>query len=253
MYNSVLNDLINREKAGIDYVCSGQDRVTLNELMSIINSQLGTNIEYLAELDAFHVRGAGRIIADHIEKFESESVRAYLIPQLFMDKVKDSDRLVLSLYQRFRKSGEYIAKAGMPAPAHIYTRYDNAFRKMKSKRIVADLLDVVSFPRDAFYLPQTVKMLASWKVPALKKSLLRFAVRGNVSVNDIDLFDDGFVYYPSYSYICRELRFTAIDGLQQYPSDEVLDILEDCALDADVDIQKAARKVLKKIAGTSTT
>lgn len=245
--NKVLNDCIEREKAGTDYVCPTEDKSTLLEMLDEINAECATNMKYLAELDAFHVIGAGKIIVKYIDRFSSESVRAYLIPQLLLDKIRDCDRLILRMYLHFRESSEYISAPGNPSPSHICTRYDNAFHKLKSKRIVEDLLNILSSPRDAFYLPLTVKMLASWKVPELEQILLKYLDSDAVSMRDIGLCEDGQTYFPSFAYICRELKFTAMNGLRYYPSEKAVDAICMYVSDIDKDIRLLANKIYKKI------
>ena len=253
IHNKVLQDSIEREKAGADYVCPAEDKQILSGLLDTINAECGTNIRYLAELDAFHVFGAGKIIEQNIDRFRSESVKAYLIPQLLLDKVKNSDTIILCMYQHFRKTNEYISEPGKPAPAHIYTRYDAAFTKLKSKRIAENLLAIVSCPRDAFYLPHTVKMLASWRIPELQKTLLRFLKPNAISFDDIGLEANEYTYFPPYPYICRELKFTAIYGLMYYPSKETVDALSNYLCDSDADIRSAANRAYKKVSAHKVT
>lgn len=245
-HNRVLRDSIAREIEGTDYIGKDEDKSLLLSLMDTINTEKGTNIQHLAELDLFHVLGAGEIIARYINQFASEAVKAYLIPQLVLDKVKDCDKIVLQLYLQFQESNEYISLPDRPAPAHIYVRYDNAFRKMKSKRIANDLLRILTYPRNAFYLPLTVNMLASWKILELQNILLMYAMPNNISMEDIGMSEDDQSYFPPFSYICRELRFTAINGLRYYPSDEALNTIRICMHDLDPDIRCAARKVMNK-------
>lgn len=247
IYGKVLSDCIEREKAGVDYICPAEDRKVLSEMINAINAEYGTNIQYLAELDAFHVFGAGNIVVQYIERFCSESVRAYLIPQLLLDKVKNSDTTILCMYQHFRESNEFISGPDKPSPAHIYTRYDAAFKKLKSKRISDDLLAIISSPRDAFYLPHTLKMLASWKLPELQKHLIHFLKPNAISLHDIGIEADEHTYYPSYPSICRELKFSAIYGLTYYPSKETVDALSIYLCDTDVDIRSAANRAYKKV------
>ncbi len=247
VYKKVLQDSIEREIAGTDYVCIGEDKKRLSSMIEEINRQMGVSIRYLAELDAFHIMGAGEIIANYIGLFSSASVIAILLPQLVLDKVKDCDQIVFQLYSRFRESEDFISAPGKPAPAHIYVRYDNAFRSMKSKRIAGDLIKVVSSPRDAYYLPFTVKMLASWKVPELKTLLLKFSEPDNISMQDVGLEDNGQSYFPPFSAISRELRFSAIGGLRYYPCEETFRVLRQCLSDPNADIQLAAKRSLQKM------
>lgn len=86
---------IEREKKGLDYICSNSDKEILHKLLDEINDYAGTDYHYLAELDAFHIPGVGRIVAKYITKFSSESVKGYLIPQMVSDKIKNCDMLIL--------------------------------------------------------------------------------------------------------------------------------------------------------------
>ena len=218
-------------------------------MLDQINVKCGAHIKYLAELDVFHVKGAGEVVAEYIDKFFSESVKVYLIPQLLLDRINDCDRLVLQLYEHFRMSDEYISAPGRPAPSHICARYDNAFCKLKSKRIAADVVNIVSSPRDAFYLPLTVKMLASWRLPLLKQILLKYLNSDAITIQDVGLYDDQ-TYYPPFSYITRELKFIAMNGLAYYPSQETTDALSMCMSDPDSALSLQANRILKKMSGS---
>ncbi|MGN1155744.1 MAG: hypothetical protein ACI4TK_06170 [Agathobacter sp.] len=106
-YSKLILDSIEREKNGTDYRCPEADKVLLSELLCEINRYAGTDLNYLAELDAFHIPGAGKIVVKYVERFSSESVRGYLIPKLVSDKIQECDKLVLQLYLHFKSSNEY--------------------------------------------------------------------------------------------------------------------------------------------------
>lgn len=243
-YSKVLIDSIEREKKGLDYICPQADKELLHKLLDEINSYAGTNYHYLAELDAFNISGAGSIVAKYITEFSSEDVKGYLIPQMVSDKIKDCDKLVFQLYMQFRLSDEYIAKPGEPAPAHIYVRYDNAFKILKPKRLAKDLIELAHSPRDAFYLPFTMRMLASWKVPEMKNLLLSYSTNDSFSAQDVGIYDSEQLYFPSLEVMKRELIFTAIAGLKYYPSAEVMGIITSLATNTDEDIKLAAKRTL---------
>ena len=243
-YSKVLLDSIEKEKKGLDYTYPKADKKVLRKLLKEINRYAGTNFHYLAELDAFDIHGTGNIVAKYITEFSSEDVRGYLVPQMVADKIKDCDRLVLQLYMHFRASDEYIAKPGEPAPAHIYVRYDNAFRRLKPKRLAKDLIALAHNPRDAFYLPLTMRMLASWKIPEMKDILLSYSANDSFSDQDVGIYDSENPYFPPYEGMKRELTFTAIDGLKYYPSAEVREIITSFANSTDKDIKAAAEQTL---------
>ncbi|MBR0481927.1 MAG: hypothetical protein IJJ48_05600, partial [Firmicutes bacterium] len=61
------------------------------------------------------------------------------------------------------------------------------------------------------------------------------------------LFEDVDNCYPPLSFIRRELKFTAINGLRYYPSENTLKSLRDYENDPDKDIRMAAQKSLEYI------
>ena len=246
-YSALLLDSIEKEKAGIDYRCPEGDKELLADLLLEINQYAGTDLHYLAELDAFHIPGAGSIVAEYIERFSSESVKGYLIPALVSDKVQGCDKLILQLYLHFRLSDEYIATSGAAAPAHIYTRYDNAFRTLQPKRLSKELITLAHSPRDAFYLPFTMRMLASWKLPEMKNLLIPYAMSDSITAKDVGICDDGKAFFPPLEFIKRELKFTAIEGLKNYPSEETINVIASLAASADNDIKAAAKRTLKAL------
>lgn len=240
-------DSIDRERAGIDYYSQDKDKQILLELFNEINEYTGASIQYLSEIDLFKLDGTGEILSRYVTKFSSESVKCYLIPQIVSDRIKDCDRLILQLYLQFKASDEYISLPGNPAPTHIYVRYDNAFKALKSKRIKNNLIELVSCPRDAFYLPLTVKMLASWRVPELKSLLITYSSENNITAHDIGLMESEEEYFPPLSFIKRELRFTAIESLKYYPSLEIYEIIKKYTDESDCDIRAIAKKTLRQI------
>lgn len=243
-YSKVLIACIEREKNGLGYICPKADKELLHKLLDDINRYAGTDYHYLAELAAFNIPGAGSIVAKYITEFSSEGVKGYLIPQMVSDKIKDCDTLVFQLYMQFRSSDEYIAKPGEPAPAHIYVRYDNAFRRLKPKRLAKDLMQLAHSPRDAFYLPFTMRMLASWKIPEMKDLLLSYCAKDSFSAHDVGIYDDKQQYFPPLEFMKRELTFTAIHGLKYYPSEEVKHVITPLTASADKDIEAAAKRTL---------
>lgn len=243
----VLLDAIEREKEGKDYHYDVDDKKLLSEMLNEINDFAGTNLNYLAELDMLRISGIGGIVARYITRFSSESVRGYLLSHIVDGKVKDADRIVLDMYMHFRKSKAYISASNQPAPAHIYVRYDNALTKLKPKRLTEKLMQLAYNPRDFFYLPFTMRMLASWKLPELKEICIRYSAKENVSEQDVGLADDGKVYFPPYTFIKRQMRFTAIIALKYYPEEDVLNLLQAYALEQDADIAAAAKKTINAI------
>lgn len=247
-YDRVLINGIEREKKGVDYVCSVEDKKLLYILFDEINKNLGTNIQYLAEIDLQNIVGAGEIIAKYITSFSSESIKGYLLPQMVADKIKDCDKLILQLYTNFKLSDEYIGKKNCLSPAHICVRYDNAFKALKPKRLISELMKLAHNPRDVFNLPLTIHMIASWKIPEMCELLLSYANADNL--NSLDFFvckGSSIQDYQSLEYVKREIKFTAIRGLKFYPTTEIKALLETFTTCEDADIRLAAKKTLKAI------
>lgn len=242
----ILQDSIEREKKGIDYIYSEQDKVILKEMLSEVNALLNTNLQYLAELALLNIMGAGKVYINWIDRFSSETIKSILLSQIVLENVKDSDLIAIRLYNAFKASNEYIAPKGMPSPAHIYVRYDNVFSKLKSKRIQDELLNLMKNPRDAFYLPLTLKMLASKKIPEVKEILLSYLDENNLDCEAFGI-DNSKEYYPPLEFIQRELKFSCIYGLRFYYDESILNLLESFLNSTDDDIKDATRKTLKFI------
>ena len=145
---------------------------------------------------------------------------------------------------QFRSS---IAKPGKPAPAHIYVRYDNAFRILKPRRLAKDLIELAHSPRDAFYLPFTMRLLASWKMPEMKDLLLSYSANDSFSAQDVGICDSEQPYFPSLESMKRELTFTAINRLKYYPSAETLNVITSFLSSPDKDIKLATKRTLSAL------
>lgn len=247
IYSKVLLDSIEREKNEIDYFCVGADREVLQTLLSEIGQETGMHIQYLAELDMLTIPGAGQIVAKYIDSFSSEAVKGYLLHHLVSDKIKDGDRIVLALYQHFKLSDAYITEPGAPSSAHIYTRYDSAIRSLKPKHSKEQLLELAHYPRDVFYLPFTMKMLASWKPAELWDLLVRYSSEENILPTDVGMSGNCEMYSPPFSFIKRELRFTAINALKYSPSNDTIAVIRGYLDESDLDIRIAAQKVLRAL------
>lgn len=247
-YISILNDAIRDEIAGVDYTYDEHDKEILKKMFAEINLQTGSKYNYLAEVAELAMHGTGSIMAQYIDSFDSESIRGYLIPHIVSDRVCCSMEIVLRSYLHFRASKEFISKAGEPSPAHIYVRYDNAFKSLKPKRLATELYAIVKEPRDAYYLPLTVLMLSSWKISDMEELLLAFLDGTSITAESVGLGTDGYEkYYPSLDTIKRELRFTALAGLVHFNTERTIKAIESVVHDADKDIANAARKKLKKL------
>lgn len=245
MNTTILQNSIENEKNGLEYRYSGSDRKILDELFAELNTMHQTDFHYLAELDAYSIKGAGELFFKYIDRFESEYIRAILMTQIVEDGVKKAEQIVLRLYLHFKSSDEYISKQNQPSPAHIHAKYDNALSKLKPKRLEDDLVSLIGTPRDACYLPLTFQMVASWKIPEVQEILISYLDGSDITAESVGLPADADGYYPSLDFIKRQIKFSAIAGLKYYPCDKVKKLLTECSADADKDIAQAAKKVMK--------
>ncbi|MBR6802002.1 MAG: hypothetical protein IKM61_09650 [Eubacteriaceae bacterium] len=241
----LLRDSIEEEKKSSIY--SEADRIVLDELLEEINAFTGTDFHYLAELNAYNIKGSGPIMAKYVERFDSLTIKAVLLMQIVVDKVPKAAELTLKSYFEFKNSDEYIASPGSPAPAFIFVQYDNMFIKLRPKRLKKELFELVNNPRDAYYLPLTTQMLASWKIPGMKELAFRYFFSENVSAADCGFTTEDEYVDRQMGYIRRELKFHGINCLGYFAEQEVLDFLNEYVDDPDKDIQMCIKKNIKKI------
>lgn len=243
----LLNMAIENEKAGKLYSRSDSDGRLVDEMMRCINISLGCDIHYIAELDQYSIKGAGAIIDRYIQRFQSETIKAYLIHQLISDHVNGCEKTICRLYTLFKTSKEYISEEDKAAPAHIVVRYDNALRMLKARSIQNELVALAHYPRDVFYLPLTMEMLARWKIPEIEALMIDYLDGSCVNCESIGLPNTAGNYYPSLATIKRELKFTALDGLKSYPSRDNLVRIQLLSESYDDDLKKIAVKTIASI------
>lgn len=240
VYGAVIRDNIKEEIARRDFIYNDYDNSILKEMLQEIN-KIGYKFNYLAEVEAYKIPEAASIIKKYICRFSQEATRAYLIPNLLEGKDKERDELLFAMYLNFKNSQDYTKISS----AHIYVRYDNAFSKIKPKALKRELVELVKNPRDAFYLPFTTRMLASWKLPELKEVLISYIEGSKIKAEDLGLKEDDMEAQSSLSLIRKELKFSAIYGLKYYLSDDVVNILKNELKSDDKNIKVAVEKTLK--------
>lgn len=248
-YGVVLRDAIKQEAIGKLYNYGDEDKKLLEIMCSEIRSVTAVHLQHLAELDYLHIKGSGSTISKYIAIFRSETVRAVLMSQLVLERVNDCDLIALSLYKHFKQSNSYISKPGEPSSAHIYTRYDDAFRRLKPKRIKKELFDLINNPRDAFYLPYTVRLLSSWKIPSMKELLIKHSNSFQISAEELGFYSGIDISSSYLVYMQRNLRMNALFSLRYFPSDETIRVVQNAIDDGDEDIREIAKKTFDIIKG----
>lgn len=212
---------------------SPSDWQVIRQLLDEVNQFAGTDYNTFAELTFWNIHGTGPIFAKYIWRIHSEMVRMELLSQLVADKVKDCGELLLQLYTHYKQSEEYPRNRVYREEA-----YDNAFWRLKSKKIKTELITLAHNPRDAYSLPLTMRMLASWKSSEIKNQLIQY-------VNGEDLSE--VKQYENSSDIMRELKILGLQGLRYYPTNETVKILEPYLCDEDAVFQRCANESLNFI------
>lgn len=241
--NFLLDLAIEDEVTGISYFKNSYDKQLLKQLFFEINNQNGTNYRYVAQLDFLKIDNINHIIMKYIDEFNSEHIRVILVKQLFLGDDFEKEDLAIKYYNKFKESKEYISEIGEPSPRKIVTIYDNLFSSFCSKKEKVKLLEIIKNPRDAYYLPLTMKMLTLLKTEEIKNILLKFLNSSFITRKIGSIYkDEG--YDPSLSIIKYELTIMSIDGLKYYHTEEVCNIIAKYENDKNHEIQKHAIKTL---------
>lgn len=247
MKSVLLQELIKREMHQTDFIYNDDDRAILSRMFDDLNSKTGANYHYLAEIAFQLAPNIGTIILPYFDLFHSESVRAYLVPQLVFDKIPSCDSVIYNGYLRFKQSSFYIPEKGKAAPTHICTRYDQAFKTLKPKKLKDELGQLANHPRDIVYLPFTMKMLASWKYPDLEKQIVRYFSAMTLPSEEFGIPKETEYFFPTISFMRKQLLLYAISCSVYYPSSEIKEHLQSLLTYHDSDIQMAAKKSFKKV------
>lgn len=244
--NFLLDLAIEDEITGVSYFKNSYDKQLLKQLLFEINSQHGTNYRYLAQLDFIKMENINHIIIKYLDEFKSEHIKVILLKQLFLGNDFEKEDLTIKYYNKFKESKEYISEIGEPAPNKIITIYDNLFSNFSSKKDKIKLLDIIKNPRDAYYLPLTVKMLSLLKNDEIKEILLKFLNSSFVSRKIGTLYKDEN-YDPSLPIIKHKLLLMSIEYLKYFSTDEVYNALKKYENDKNLEIQRLAIKTIKHI------
>ena len=253
-YPRVLAYSIIEEREGKAYTFAGDDKNVLKQMCDEINQTYPDHpykFHYLSEIAMIALPiGSSTILLKYIYQFESESCRAVLISRILREKakIKDLDRIVMDLYHHFRASPYYIAPPGGPnTSAHIYIAYDNAFRKVKSPRIVAEFVEFIKFRREVYILSLSAFSIArKWAPKELGEIMANHLMNKHVTRADIGLPEEGD-YRPSLECIIEQSTFNAIKCLQFYPSQENLRIVMEYTNHPNADLAKFAQEHVNKM------
>ena len=257
IYKRVLANGIIDEREGRGWTFDGNDKDVLKQMCDEISETFPNHpykYHYLVEIDMIPLpAGASSILLKYLHQFESEACRAVLMRSILIDdvKIKGMDRIFMDLYYHFKASKYYI-----PLPkeisginsSDIYSKYDLAFSRLKSSKILPELLELMKSRRDVDILPGTARMIAKkWAPKELGEVMANYLLNKNVTRADVGLPEEG-VYYPSLETIVLNTSVTAVACLQYYPSEENLKIIMEYTNHPHKGFAKFAKETVEKMA-----
>ena len=249
----LLPDAIDDERKGNGYIYDDNDKDVLKRLCDEINQTYPDypyKFDYLCEISIVALpTGSSSILLKYIHQFESESCRAFLLSKIICDdvKIKGLDKIVMDLYHHFRSSSYYVAPPKSGGTAHIYIAYDNAFRILKSSKIMSEIVELLKSRREVYILALTAQMIAKkWAPKELEEIMVAHLMNKKLTRKDVNIPEYG-EYHPSLEYIAHQTSFTAIKCLQYYPSEENLKIIMSYTDHPYEELAKFAQEYAKKM------
>ena len=209
------------------------DQVIMQEMIREINASCdnGMKLRGFSDASYFYVPGAGEIVARYVNRFTSHTVRASLLFHLVGNKkyscpkIVNCESIIWNLYVQYKESPYYIND-------FVQLYFDDAFVKMKPKRIVTEMLSLARNPLDFCWLPGTMEMLSRRKIPSFGDLLEHYVdhpeiIHDYLKKTDISSrFSDEESLQKQLSRWNGQGRYTAIIGLKYYPSQRVLSKLK---------------------------
>lgn len=238
-FDLLLQKLIEEERKDASFVAA--DAKILQKLLTEVNQYAGTRFTTLTELASYNVHGAGPIVARYIEIFQSEGIRMELLDQLVADRVENCGQLLMRMYRNYRRTWKDEMEHLQDACA-----YDNAFWRLKPKRMKAELFELTSDIRSVVVLPFTMRMLASWKLPEMKRFLLNCLEGKKLGYRDFGMSESANTRILELAK--AQVVYVGLYGLRYYPSAEVLEELQRFEDNDDKNIRAAAIKTMAYIA-----
>ena len=228
------------KKMGSPYTIHDQE--LMEKMCKEINDSLSCSIklEHISQFHHYHIIGSGEIVKNYVKKFDSEYIRAELMLQMVHDHIEGCAELIYEMYLNFKESEWYLT-GGVEG-----SLYDNAFWRLKPKRLRKNLVDFAYYPRDVYYLPLTIRMLCSWKLPEMEERLYFYADEMNITAEMVGLSSDGTERnQQELSWIRRQTSFLPFTGLKYYPSEKAEAFIQKWLDGSDKDKKMAAIKTYK--------
>ena len=251
-YSRFMADDIVAEIEGRAYTFAGNDRNVLKEMCDEIDKtypEYSYKFHYLSEIDRISLPvGSSSILLKYIYQFESESCRSVLVSCILLDnrrykvKIKNLDRIIMDLYHHFRASPYYLPPPGPCRAAHIYMRYDTALTRLKTLKIVPDIIEILKSRRELYILGGTAMAISKkWAPKELGEIVAAHLMNKNVTRTDVGIPEDGGDYRPTAEVIATQSVFNGIQYLRYYPSQENVRIISSYADHENEELAKYAK------------
>ena len=108
------------------------------------------------------------------------------------------------------------------------------------------LLNLIKDPRDAYYLPITLKMMAHLRVEEVKDILIKFLNPAYITRKVGSIYKDE-LYDPCLTHIKRTLMLYSLEYLKYYSYNDVYNVIKKFEDSKDVEIQRVAQKTLRHL------
>lgn len=144
------------------------DQLIMNELIREINNTCHVKIRGFSDLCDSYIKGAGSIIAKHINCFHSHLIRSALVFHLVGSKkhecgrVNGCEQIIWNLYNEYRNSVPFVDNS-------IMMEFDSAFAQLKSKKLLDQLVSLAQDPYLFSFFPQTMKILLAGEIHQWKR------------------------------------------------------------------------------------
>ena len=227
-------EMIKDREAQLDIekpILTAADQALMQNMIREINEAVGGYFRGYSDVVDQYIQGAGEIVAKYIFRFEDQGTRASLLHHLVGNKtysvkpVKDAVEIVWQLYTAYRNSEEFAVWT-------IRMEYDDAFARLRAKKLADRLIESVRNPLEFNALPRTVKMLATLMRPELEEILLdALADPGKMEkyLKTPAVREQFRLDQQQVEKECRRWSTTsvlkAVVGIRYYPSERALDLL----------------------------
>ena len=228
----------------------GNDEQIFYEILDEIESKhpyYNNRRSFLNFKNAIGKAGAGNVIAKYIDRFEDEYLKARMLYRFTEDKVPGRDRLVMDLYHKFRASKYYLGSDKPDIARCIYNWYDNAFYKIKSKKLVPELIEFAKSIAETRRLAITYgMMMKKWAPPEMEEIMAAHLLNRTPTKAEM-----GFEDIPDndrlYHFETTQSRFTQIEVLSYFPSERNRDLILTYADHEHKELSKFAKKTAEKM------